>query len=40
MLKAGFSIPQIFLVTAALTIAASFVIRIAVRDQMQKRGAM
>jgi acyl-[acyl-carrier-protein]-phospholipid O-acyltransferase/long-chain-fatty-acid--[acyl-carrier-protein] ligase len=40
MLKAGFSIPQIFLVTAALTIVASFVIRGAVRDQMRKRSAM
>lgn len=36
MLRAGFTIPQIFLVTAALTIVASFVIRAAVREQMQK----
>ena len=40
MLKVGFSIPQIFLVTAALTVVASFIIRNAVRDQMKKRGAM
>jgi acyl-[acyl-carrier-protein]-phospholipid O-acyltransferase/long-chain-fatty-acid--[acyl-carrier-protein] ligase len=40
MLKSGFSIPQIFLVTAALTIVASFVIRSAVRDQMLKRGVI
>jgi acyl-[acyl-carrier-protein]-phospholipid O-acyltransferase/long-chain-fatty-acid--[acyl-carrier-protein] ligase len=33
MLRLGFTIPQIFLVTAALTIAASFVIRAAVRDR-------
>ena len=38
MLRAGFTIPQIFLVTAALTIMASFVIREAVREQMQKNG--
>jgi acyl-[acyl-carrier-protein]-phospholipid O-acyltransferase/long-chain-fatty-acid--[acyl-carrier-protein] ligase len=38
MLRAGFTIPQIFLVTAALTIVASFVIRAAVRDQMGKNG--
>jgi acyl-[acyl-carrier-protein]-phospholipid O-acyltransferase/long-chain-fatty-acid--[acyl-carrier-protein] ligase len=37
MLRAGFTIPQIFLVTAALTIVASFVIRAAVRDQMRKK---
>ncbi|MDR0653817.1 MAG: MFS transporter [Synergistaceae bacterium] len=36
MLRAGFTIPQIFLVTAALTIVASFVIRAAVREQMRK----
>jgi acyl-[acyl-carrier-protein]-phospholipid O-acyltransferase/long-chain-fatty-acid--[acyl-carrier-protein] ligase len=36
MLRAGFTIPQIFLVTAALTIVASFVIRAGVRDQMRK----
>jgi acyl-[acyl-carrier-protein]-phospholipid O-acyltransferase/long-chain-fatty-acid--[acyl-carrier-protein] ligase len=40
MLSAGFSIPQIFLALAALTIVASFVIRGAVHDQMRKRGAM
>ena len=40
MLKIGFSIPQIFLVTAALTIVASFIIKNAVRDQMKKRGAI
>jgi acyl-[acyl-carrier-protein]-phospholipid O-acyltransferase/long-chain-fatty-acid--[acyl-carrier-protein] ligase len=38
MLEAGFSIPQIFLAMAALTAAASFVIRNAVRDQMKGRG--
>jgi acyl-[acyl-carrier-protein]-phospholipid O-acyltransferase/long-chain-fatty-acid--[acyl-carrier-protein] ligase len=40
MLKIGFSIPQIFLVTAALTIVASFIIKNAVRDQMKKRGVI
>ena len=34
MLKAGFSIPQIFLAMAVLTIAASFVIRSGARDSM------
>jgi hypothetical protein len=38
MLRAGFTIPQIFLVTAALTIVASFLIKTAVRDQTQKNG--
>ncbi|MDR3164942.1 MAG: MFS transporter [Synergistaceae bacterium] len=36
MLRSGFTIPQIFLVTAALTIIVSFVIKTAVHDQMQK----
>ncbi|MDR2779976.1 MAG: MFS transporter [Synergistaceae bacterium] len=40
MLEAGFSIPQIFLVTAALTVAASLVIRRTVRVQMSQRGAV
>jgi acyl-[acyl-carrier-protein]-phospholipid O-acyltransferase/long-chain-fatty-acid--[acyl-carrier-protein] ligase len=39
MLKAGFSIPQIFLVTAALTVAASFVIRKTVRAELSRKGA-
>jgi acyl-[acyl-carrier-protein]-phospholipid O-acyltransferase/long-chain-fatty-acid--[acyl-carrier-protein] ligase len=39
MLKAGFSIPQIFLVTAALTVGASFVIRKTVRDRISKKDA-
>jgi acyl-[acyl-carrier-protein]-phospholipid O-acyltransferase/long-chain-fatty-acid--[acyl-carrier-protein] ligase len=38
MLRAGFTIPQIFLATAALTIAASFAIRAAVRDRTRKNG--
>ena len=38
MLRVGFTIPQIFLVTAALTVVASFVIRAAVRGQMRKNG--
>jgi acyl-[acyl-carrier-protein]-phospholipid O-acyltransferase/long-chain-fatty-acid--[acyl-carrier-protein] ligase len=38
MLRLGFTIPQIFLVTSALTIAASFVIRAAVRDRARKNG--
>ena len=36
----SFSIPQIFLAMALLTIIAAFVIRITVRDQMRKRGAL
>jgi acyl-[acyl-carrier-protein]-phospholipid O-acyltransferase/long-chain-fatty-acid--[acyl-carrier-protein] ligase len=40
MLRAGFTIPQIFLLTAALTIIASFVIKTAVRDRMQKNGGV
>ena len=39
LLMAGFSIPQIFLVMALLTVIAAFVIRGTVHDQMRKRGA-
>jgi acyl-[acyl-carrier-protein]-phospholipid O-acyltransferase/long-chain-fatty-acid--[acyl-carrier-protein] ligase len=40
MLEAGFSIPQIFLVMAALTVIASFVIRSAVHEQMSSSGTL
>jgi acyl-[acyl-carrier-protein]-phospholipid O-acyltransferase/long-chain-fatty-acid--[acyl-carrier-protein] ligase len=40
LLAAGFSIPHIFLVMAALTIAAAVVIRRTVHDQLRKRGAL
>ncbi|MDR1379719.1 MAG: MFS transporter [Synergistaceae bacterium] len=40
LLAAGFSIPQIFLVMAILTIFAAIFIRAAVRGQLRKRGAL
>jgi acyl-[acyl-carrier-protein]-phospholipid O-acyltransferase/long-chain-fatty-acid--[acyl-carrier-protein] ligase len=40
MLEAGFSIPQIFLAMAALTVLASFVIRSAVHEQMSQNGTL
>ncbi|MDR2179664.1 MAG: MFS transporter [Synergistaceae bacterium] len=40
LLAAGFSIPQIFLVMALLTIVAAMFIRTAVRDQLRRRGAL
>jgi acyl-[acyl-carrier-protein]-phospholipid O-acyltransferase/long-chain-fatty-acid--[acyl-carrier-protein] ligase len=40
LLAAGFSIPQIFLATAILTVAAAAFIRAAVRDQLRQRGAI
>ncbi|MDR3279859.1 MAG: MFS transporter [Synergistaceae bacterium] len=40
MLGAGFSIPQVFLTLAALTVIASFVIRSAVREQMRRGGSV
>jgi membrane protein implicated in regulation of membrane protease activity len=40
LLAAGFSIPQIFLVMAILTIVAAVFIRAAVREQLRRRGAL
>jgi acyl-[acyl-carrier-protein]-phospholipid O-acyltransferase/long-chain-fatty-acid--[acyl-carrier-protein] ligase len=40
LLASGLSIPQIFLVLAALTVIAAWIIRGTVRDQMKKRGAL
>ena len=40
LLAAGLSIPHIFLVMAALTVAAAVVIRRTVRDQLRRRGAL
>jgi acyl-[acyl-carrier-protein]-phospholipid O-acyltransferase/long-chain-fatty-acid--[acyl-carrier-protein] ligase len=39
LLAAGFSIPQIFLAVAALTVIAAWIIRGTVKDQMKKRNA-
>jgi acyl-[acyl-carrier-protein]-phospholipid O-acyltransferase/long-chain-fatty-acid--[acyl-carrier-protein] ligase len=40
LLAVGLSIPQIFLVIAALTVAAAWVIRGAVRDQTNRKGSL
>lgn len=40
LLAAGLSIPDIFLVMAALTVAAAVLIRRTVRDQLRRRGAL
>jgi acyl-[acyl-carrier-protein]-phospholipid O-acyltransferase/long-chain-fatty-acid--[acyl-carrier-protein] ligase len=40
LLAAGFSIPQIFLVMAVLTIAAAVFIRAAVREQLKRKGTL
>ncbi|MCL1941600.1 MAG: hypothetical protein FWG09_06620, partial [Synergistaceae bacterium] len=40
LLTMGFSIPDIFWVMAVLTVAAAFVIRKAVREQMEQRGTL
>ena len=40
LLALGFSIPDIFLVMAVLTVIAAFFIRKAVREQMKQRGAL
>jgi acyl-[acyl-carrier-protein]-phospholipid O-acyltransferase/long-chain-fatty-acid--[acyl-carrier-protein] ligase len=40
LLAAGFSIPQIFLAMAVLTVVAAVLIRAAVRDQLRRRGAL
>jgi acyl-[acyl-carrier-protein]-phospholipid O-acyltransferase/long-chain-fatty-acid--[acyl-carrier-protein] ligase len=39
-LTLGYSIPDIFLVMAVLTVAAAFIIRKAVREQLKQRGAL
>jgi membrane protein implicated in regulation of membrane protease activity len=38
LLALGFSIPQIFLAMAVLTVAAAFFIRAAVRDRLERKG--
>lgn len=40
LLMIGFSIPQVFLVMAVLTVFAAMIIRGAVNDQLRKRGAL